>query len=640
MADDARAALRAIDPGLPREDWVRVAMAAKSAGLTLEDFDRWSAEAPNYGGRTDTAAVWRSIKPEGGVTEKTLFAMAREAGWRPKKNGHPRLNGHARLDVAQVWSSCEPATEAHPYIQRKRGLSDGLRVVPKKSSLRIAGKSVAGWLAVPVEDLDGGLCTIQFISPDGEKLSLPGASFGSGMFLVGDLAETDRCYIVEGIGQAWVCWRATGKAAACTFGAGRFRAVAEALRHRYPDLRLVLVPDRGKEPQAEALARELGCELARMPANVPRNFDANDYLLEHGAEALAELLERTERPERAEPEQRFRLLTAADVLELPRPTWRIKGVLPAQGIGAVYGPPGCGKSFLVLDMAGAIGSGRDWFGHPVERCPVLYLSLEGEHGIVNRVAAYTVRHGELEARFLLESLDVRKPGDRNALIAAIQRERLAGGVLILDTLNRAAPGFDENSPEDMGVVIAALKDLQERLGGLVEAVHHSGKDTSRGLRGHSSLLAALDSVIEVSRDGDRREWRIIKNKDGEDGQGQPFELAVVTIGVDEDGEPITSCVVQPLAAPREQVQRANVPQGGNQKIIWDGLGELLRASKDFGMAGAPPTRPCVRLEDAIQALRGRLACEPNRRTPRARDAITGLVNRGLLVLREGWLWAR
>ena len=57
----------------------------------------------------------------------------------------------------------------------------------------------------------------------------------------------------------------------------------------------------------------------------------------------------------------------------------------------------------------------------------------------------------------------------------------------------------------MGQIIAAAKELQTFVGGLVVLVHHTGKDASKGLRGHSSLQAALDAAIEVRRDGDNRE---------------------------------------------------------------------------------------------------------------------------------------
>lgn len=337
--------------------------------------------------------------------------------------------------------------------------------------------------------------------------------------------------------------------------------------------------------------------------------------------------------------QRFRLLSPADLATLPPLRHRIRGVLPFDGIAAVYGPSGSGKSFLVLDLLAAIDAGRAWFGHAATPCPCVYVALEGEAGVAQRVQAHAARHGSPEnLRVVLAPLDIRLSADRRELVQAITAEGMGGGVLTLDTLNRAAPGSDENDSREMGEIITAVKALQAELGGLVLIVHHAGKDATRGLRGHSSLLAALDAVLEVTRDGERREWKLSKSKDGEDGQAHHFRLGEVELAPDAEGFPVSSCVVEPEEPAADAVGRASVPQGGNQRILWDGLGELLKASHHFGESDAPPTRPCIRLDDAINQLRSRLAVAPDRQTERARQAITGLVNRGLLNLRDGWLW--
>ncbi len=78
--------------------------------------------------------------------------------------------------------------------------------------------------------------------------------------------------------------------------------------------------------------------------------------------------------------------------------------------------------------------------------------------------------------------------------------------------------------------------------------------------------------------------------------------------------------------------------GGNQRILWYALGELLREARDFGKAEAPPGRPCLRLEDAIESSRGRLPCANERHAEQARHALAGLVSRDCLRLQEGWLW--
>ena len=148
----------------------------------------------------------------------------------------------------------------------------------------------------------------------------------------------------------------------------------------------------------------------------------------------------------------FRLLTTDDLERRPPIGWRVKGVLPKKGLAAMYAPPGSGKGFLVIDLAMAISSGLNWFDRRVNACPVFYCALEGEEGIPQRVAAYRQHHGHAgrDIWYLLQPFNLLKPDHVADLAKAIVDAGGAGGVTILDTLNRAAPGSDENDSRDMG----------------------------------------------------------------------------------------------------------------------------------------------------------------------------------------------
>jgi len=148
-------------------------------------------------------------------------------------------------------------------------------------------------------------------------------------------------------------------------------------------------------------------------------------------------------------------------------------------------------------------------------------------------------------RFVLDSFNLLNPEHIDAIIQAALKSGC--GMIVIDTLNRATPGTDENSSKDMGHIIEAASKIQTATGGLVLLVTHSGKDTKKGIRGHSSLIAALDTSIEVERKGDARVLVLDKVKEGEDGITRDFQLKVVTIGHEPDGNKITSCVVEPVA---------------------------------------------------------------------------------------------
>lgn len=644
-------ALHHLDAGCARDEWVRAGMAAKSAGLDFDDFHNWSASAGNYAGENECRTVWKSFAESGAVTPATLFGMAFAQGWKdpsksrakvtrpalpitkPSPSPQTPVKQAASGNAVAVWERCIPATPAEAYIHRKQGKPDGLRVYPASASpLVIRGQNVAGYLAVPCWNGDK-LQTLQFIPPDGgDKLNLPGAQFGDGFFVVGEI--TDRVYICEGIGQAWAVNQATGAAAVVCFGAGRMATVAKVLRDKYPAAGLVVVPDRGKEEQAAKIAADVSGQWIAMPADKPGNYDANDYAQEVGTGALAALLERPQAPL-----MRFKLLSGDDLCNAAPMRWMVRGVLPVEGLAALYGASGSGKSFLMLDIAAAVAGGDyEWFGRRVTQCPVTYVCLEGEAGMGKRVKAWSQHNNKPvpdALRFITQPFDLLSD-DVGELAKAVIAGG-AGGLVILDTLNRAAPGADENSSVDMGNLIAAAKQLQTLTGGLVLLVHHTGKDTTKGLRGHSSLYAALDGAIEVIATDNRKAWSVAKCKDDTTGDAHPFKLEIVPVGIDDEGDEITSCVAVPDDS-SEAFQRKKPSLGKNQKIARDVLGEPLRKSPHAGKDGAPTGRPCLDYTEALELVAERMPVDAKHQKQSAVRAIASLVANGYLGMKGDWLW--
>ena len=650
-------ALHHIDAGCARDEWVRAGMAAKSAGLEFDDFNNWSASAGNYAGENECRTVWKSFDDSGAVTPATLYGMAFAQGWkdpsksrtkgtrpslpiaRTKQTPQTPVKQAENANAVAVWERCEPATQAESYIHRKQGKPDGLRFYPASAPPLLIGKgeeqiNAAGGLVVPCYAPDGvTLQTLQIIPLVGDKKNLPGASFGDGFFTVGEV--TDRVYICEGIGQAWAVNQATGAAAVVCFGAGRMATVAKVLRDKYPAAGLVIVPDKGQESKAEKIAAAVAGLMVAMPTDKPQNYDCNDFAQEFGTGALAAMLERPQAPL-----MRFKLLSGDDLCNAPPMRWRVRGVLPVEGLAALFGASGSGKSFLMLDIAAAVAGGDyEWFGRRVTQCPVTYVCLEGEAGMGKRVKAWSQHHNKPvpdALRFITQPFDLLSddvPELAKAVIAGG-----AGGLVILDTLNRAAPGADENSSVDMGNLIAAAKRLQSLTGGLVLLVHHTGKDTTKGLRGHSSLYAALDGAIEVINTDTRQAWSVAKCKDDTTGDAHPFKLEIVPVGIDDEGDEITSCVAVPDES-AEAIKQAKRPTlRSNQKIANEALGEALRKSPHFGKEGAPQGRPCIQYTDAVAIVAERIPADAKHKTSRAKVAITGLVERGFLAMKGDWLW--
>lgn len=323
---------------------------------------------------------------------------------------------------------------------------------------------------------------------------------------------------------------------------------------------------------------------------------------------------------------RPRLLTARDLQALPRMPWRIRGLLPAQGLASLYGPSGAGKSFLALDLAGAIASAQPfWSGAKVKSASVLYLALEGQGGIRQRVGAWELHHKSQAPdalRFILDDFTLLDSTEADDLAANIVATLGPSAVVVIDTLAQASPGFDENSGSDMSRIIANAKRLADAVSGLVLLVHHAGKDQSRGMRGHSSLFAAMDAVIEVANTVNGRTWRVAKSKDGISGGVHGFELVPYVVEQDEDGADITSCAVRQVLLTGATTTRKIV--GKNQKSAFAVLTGLVSTYPD----GIP-------IKDAIKAVGAAIQCEDARRTTRATEALAGLAESGHLFQDEG-----
>lgn len=603
MADLARArdALQAIPPDLPRDEWVRAGMAAKAAGLSFEDFDSWSAQADSYNAAA-ARDTWRSFKDGKGIGPGTLFHLASGAGWRPdgarpeagRKVQQQRQSApvptQRSTGAAEVWARCSPATADHPYIVAKDGAPHGLRVVPPGDPLHIKGLSMAGALVVPVLPLDGGQpASLQFIAPPelaaqwkaaGKpgKLNLPRAPM-AGVFMVGELAPGGLAYVVEGIGQAWACWKATGAAAVVAFGWGNVKRVAAELRQRDAAARLVLVPDAGKEADAVAVAAELGVEVVTMPAGSPDNFDANDYAKAEGFDALEVLLASTQ-PEAgpaALPDPwRVVPLDDLDSAELPQQQWAWHGYIPAGEVTMLGAHGGTGKSTIALMLAAAVPRGAPLFGVATTPAPVVFFSAEDGADTVRRRLRHVLRAAGLSAADLAGMVTVLDAthgapelGSPMTDAAGRQtfgptptgerlREFLAdkpGALLIVDNASDTMGG-NENARPEVRAFVRLLASMVRDTGGAVLLLAHVDKGTSRGERsgseGYSGSTAWHNSArsrLYLSRDKDgtlllehqknnlgplRDPLRLIWPPDGLPTLDQPLSGTVQRIASDND----------------------------------------------------------------------------------------------------------
>lgn len=344
---------------------------------------------------------------------------------------------------------------------------------------------------------------------------------------------------------------------------------------------------------------------------------------------------------------RFRVLAASEFGSGPPMDWIVRGLLPRAELVVIYGESGSGKSFLALDVCGAISRGIEWRARRTVKGRVVYVCAEGSGGFKARLKAYARGHSvgmdELPA-VISDAPNLLEPKDAAAVIASILGwVATAGpvGVVVIDTLSAVTPGGNENSGEDMGLVLSHCKLLHAKTGALVVLIHHSGKDQSRGARGWSGLRAAADAEIEITRNGDYRAATVTKMKDGTDGINLAFKLKVVDLGVNTEGEPESSCIIEHVDTPTDGAP-SKPGRLGPREAIMHGLlkvmaptGAVNETDLFEGYKAKVPKGEGrdQRLNHARQALTGLIAKRMAYMHGEDRVSLTSLVTTGL----EGWL---
>jgi KaiC/GvpD/RAD55 family RecA-like ATPase len=236
----------------------------------------------------------------------------------------------------------------------------------------------------------------------------------------------------------------------------------------------------------------------------------------------------------------------------------VKGLFGPGNFVLVFGESDSGKTFFTVSLVTHIALGQKWRGRKVRQCFVVYIAFEAGETILARFAvARDKLVGEgysdpMPLQILTAGPNLLNLVDVENLIEQLREAQAKAemplGVVVIDTVSRSIAGGDENGA-DMTMVVAFNDRVRTEFGAACIAVHHSGKDRTKGSRGHSSLAAAADVILEVHD----KVATVKRVRDGIGGTVFPFDLDVVDIGTDEDGEERTTCVVNPIdEAPRSR----------------------------------------------------------------------------------------
>jgi RecA-family ATPase len=298
---------------------------------------------------------------------------------------------------------------------------------------------------------------------------------------------------------------------------------------------------------------------------------------------------------------RAALTAATDTQHIEHRPYLVKSWLDLDATSLVYGQSNTGKSFLTLDVAFYVAAGWRWNNCRVTQSNVIYVAAEGGTGFSKRIRAIATCNPDLfEAakehfHHLPLQLDLHGKEDVEALLTAIAERPV--DLLIIDTLAMSLGAGNENDGKDVTQFLTHIAEIRQKLGCHVMLVHHSGKDQGKGARGHSSLRAAVDTEIEVSMDGLMRLATTKKQRDLEGGKVAAFNLNVINLGNDKDGEPITSCTVQPQDA--DELKRSKKQKlSGNYQVAHQALHDALKneGSRVLNSESYPSSRKIVNSE--------------------------------------------
>jgi hypothetical protein len=297
--------------------------------------------------------------------------------------------------------------------------------------------------------------------------------------------------------------------------------------------------------------------------------------------------------------------------------WLIEDLIPAKAFAAIYGKPGSFKSFVAIYLSQMIAAGKPAFEKPTTQGTCLYIAGEGQAGLKKRSDASRIAHDiepSVPLYFIKRSLNLSSTlEDMQELIKEIRELGIAPSLIVIDTLARNFVG-DENSSSDMSQFISVIGELIAQLGCSVLVVHHAGKDESKGMRGSSALLGAVDAELECTRTSDEEDkdhltgkLTTTKQKESEDGVHFHFEMQ--RIRTDELDPNIVSLGLRPC----EKIEKKSGSKNRLTKAEIFVLKAFDEAVADFGEPcgahGIPAGKLCIRRKELMAQLRHKCAAD-------------------------------
>jgi len=440
-------------------------------------------------------------------------------------------------------STYADASADHPYLVRKRIEPHGIKI------------DRAGRLVVPVSDNQGEILSYQTIDAEGNKRFLKGGKIEGGFYEL--RGNRKVIFIGEGFATCASIHQATGFTTLVAFDCGNLAKVAKSAKEMFLGSRIVICADNDQFTEgnpgitkAKAAAGLVFGEIVYPTFNesdLPsKPTDFNDLHTLQGIEAVKEQIERVALPAIEKLAFEF---TRADSLELTEIKWVVDDYIEADSLAQVFGDPGGGKSFVAIDLACCVATGKPWHGHDVKQGSVFYIAGEGHNGLARRLKAWQIGNGtSLAGVPLYKSHRAAQLYDATeAAVVAESIKQLSAeancipSMIVIDTLARNHGG-DENSTQDMNAFIQHLDVyLRQPWRCCVMVVHHSGVADKDRSRGSTALKGALDAEYKCQLDSNSKTiaFESKKMKDAEMPSPKNFQITQVDLPINnKNGMPV------------------------------------------------------------------------------------------------------
>lgn len=598
-----------------------------------------------------------------------------------------RVRKKAQYVAGKLWErSTVEGAAAHTYTIKKAIKPIGARLL--RDAKR--GDAVEPALIIPVLSLETGeLLTVQRIFADSQKRFLKGCSPSGGQFVLNP-RPSGLVLVGEGYATMATAAEATGYQAVCAFSRSGLRAVAAYWQRQGREVIILAELDTDGLETAMKAAQGLGTFLAvpdftdldktaddtdfndlaarsslgRVRRQIKAAMEGSGPPLGGGGGREERVSKQSEKPTgmpthetsihmpqkhlngKAEHDRRpngkasldaekichlYQAVDESDLTDEHGPQL-IKKILPRDDLTILAGQWGAGKTFMAINLAVCLSSGKPFFGHLVrERVGVLYVAGEGQGTIGARRRAAKL-HLSIDAPLPIKIIKnlPRIKNREQAMITARNLRAIAEemglrfgiqmGAVILDTVSTIFQIENENDNAEMTKFGLMMRDMGREMDMAPIALHHLGKDTDRGLRGASSFEGVANHMLTVlapknnaTGEVEKRSINILKTRIGEAGPMSGFEFKSILIGRDEDGEDEYSCAIISTDIPEKSDNKKSPGKEPKyalkaKEAIYEAI---LNSGRPINIRGDGPLLKCVTIEQVRKEFMSRYLSDEN-----------------------------